>query len=506
MSLRSRLLILTAFSVVALLIALLSAWRTAATSEAFARRQAELSVSGAAGELAREARDYPTGRSDPGGDDKNKRMPPHEREIFARFTDSFERSAAIALHRFGETAGGFCLSDGNVQALVSGDNFGFAPTVRELEAVVNVCRQTGAAGDFTTQQIVVDNRVLLVSAQPLRAQLDLSETRPDSMTGTVAFRRWQPSSVLNDSFSLLTQGFLLLSVVGLAAFSFLTWRDWQRGMKQIETGLEQLSGDLEARIVSPPVLELKRISQSINDLATNLKDNLIRQKELEQSIAKNEKLVALGRVVAGVAHEVRNPLASIKLKIQLAERHKFDGAKMEKTFLVLGEEIDRLDTLVKKLLDVSRPAKLNFSSFSLVELIVQRISLLVETAAGQNVTVELDRRDETTQVFADRERLAQVFDNLFRNSLEAMPEGGKLKIRIEKAVDSYLVYISDEGQGFSPTERERLFEPFFTTKETGTGLGLTISREIAKAHGGTIYLSERAESGATFIVELPSKL
>ncbi|MGI8494144.1 MAG: sensor histidine kinase, partial [Pyrinomonadaceae bacterium] len=98
-----------------------------------------------------------------------------------------------------------------------------------------------------------------------------------------------------------------------------------------------------------------------------------------------------------------------------------------------------------------------------------------------------------------------VFDNLFRNALEAMPTGGKLKISLEKESDVYRIKISDEGRGFSLEERERLFEPFFTTKDNGTGLGLTISLEIAEAHGGKIYLDSNTAKGACFVIELPEK-
>ncbi len=259
---------------------------------------------------------------------------------------------------------------------------------------------------------------------------------------------------------------------------------------------------MTARIELPPTLELAEISRSINDLTAHLESNLRREAELEKSLAHSEKLASLGRVVAGVAHEVRNPLASMKLKIQLAERNKFEPTKIGKTFDVLQEEIERLDNLVKKLLDLSCPERLNLSQISLIELIEQRLSLINEKADAQNVRLEFDNENKTAELAADGERLAQVFDNLFRNALEAMPNGGRLKIALGKESDVYRIELSDTGAGFSDTERERLFEPFFTTKDNGTGLGLTISREIIEAHGGKIYLLDNEAEGATFAVEL----
>lgn len=507
MSLRTRLILLTGVSVLALLIALLSAYRTARTSETFARRQAEATVSNAVRELLGEARNYPNGRRDVpdfSAVENRKRPLPHERDIITRYTEPFARSAAIALHRSPETAGGFCSANGQIQTLVAADHFGANLSAQERAAAEKLCRQIQISPDFTAQEITIGGEILLISGAPVSFENDSNESGSGTISGAFAVRRVAArGGGLNDWFNLLTQGFLLASVVGLAAFSFLTWRDWQSGMQLIETGLGKISGNLQARIESPPMPELERMSGSINDLAANLDENLRRRKELESSLIKNEKLAALGRVVAGVAHEVRNPLASMKLKIQLAMRGNFAPEKLEKTFEVLNEEIDRLDNLVKKLLDVARPAKLNFSEFSLADLIEQRLSLIAEQTAAQNVRIEFHNANETAKICADRERLAQICDNLFRNALEAMPDGGHLKIRLEKVSGGYQIKISDEGKGFSDAERERLFEPFFTTKDKGTGLGLTISREIAEAHGGKIYLLDDAAKGATFVVELP---
>jgi len=500
-SLRTRLIVITAFAIIALLVAVVSAWRVAQMSETFARRQAESSVSNAVREMLRETRDFPEGRTNLNAND---RLLPHERDILKRDDDPFVRSSSIALHRFPETAGVFCASDGETLGLTVSNDFGDFLTNQEMAVIENVCRQIALMRDFNTQQIAVGNKILLVSAAPASIEANINKSSTPKISGAVAFRRWSPSGGFSDWFSLLTQGLLLIFVVGLAGFSFLTWRDWQRGMTLIEKGMRQIPDDLSQRVVAPPMPELEKISDSINDLAADLETNLSRQKELEQSLIRNEKLAALGRVVAGVAHEVRNPLASMKLKIQLAERNKSDADKLEKTFNVLREEIDRLDNLVKKLLEVSRPAKLNLSKISVAELLGQRTLLFAEKSAAQNVRINFHKPNEKAEIFADRERLTQVFDNLFNNSLEAMPNGGKLEISLEKKAKNYRIKFADDGKGFNEVEREQLFEPFFTTKDNGTGLGLTISREIVEAHDGSLSL-ENTETGAVFVVELPSR-
>jgi signal transduction histidine kinase len=490
MSLRSKLLIITAISLLALLIAFLSAWRTAQMSETFALRQAESSAASAARDILREA--------NADARKPKRRLPTHEQLIFERYADAPTRSVALALRRFAEVSGGFCDQAAAPQGFVSSASQTGNLTASESNIANIACRQS-TGEDLNTRQINIGNETFFV------ASVSESGENPFNFSGAFAFRSVPAAGVFADKFNLLTQAFLLLAAIGLAAFSFLTWRGWQGGMRQVKTGLAAISGDLTARIELPPTLELAEISRSINDLSAHLEANLRREAELEKSLVKNEKLAALGRVAAGVAHEVRNPLASMKLKIQLAERNKFEPAKIGKTFDVLQEEIERLDNLVKKLLDLSRPARLNFSPVSLTELIEQRLSLISEKAAAQNVRLEFEKENKITELAADGERLAQIFDNLFRNALEAMPDGGRLKISLEKESDVYRVQISDEGKGFSEAERERLFEPFYTTKDGGTGLGLAISREIAEAHGGKLYLLDKTENGAALVVELPEK-
>lgn len=456
-------------------------------SETFALRQAETSVSQAVREILRES-----------GDDGRKpkrRFPPHEQAIYERYADAPTRSAALALRRFAEVSGGFCDESGTPFGFVSANSQGADFSANESQIAQNACRQIAGANDFQAQKINIGDETFFVASAP-----DTNENQ-NRIGGAFAFRRVPETSVFGDWVNLLTQLFLLLSAIGLAAFSFLTWRGWQRGMRNIETGLTAISGDLTARIDAPQTLELGAISRSINDLAANLEANLRRETELKKSLARNEKLAALGRVAAGVAHEVRNPLASMKLKIQLAERGKFEAAKIEKTFAVLLEEISRLDNLVRKLLDLSHPPKLDLTEFSVSELIEQRLALLSDKFAESGVEIGFENEARNLFIEADKEKLAQIFDNLFLNALEAMPDGGNLTVKISAAGEFCRIEISDTGISIAAANREQLFEPFFTTKDIGTGLGLAISREIAEAHGGKLYLAAR--DATTFILELP---
>lgn len=487
-----RLYLLTAVVFCALLIAVISAARTARTSAAYAERQAEISTNLAVREIAREAADFAGKRGEYQAD---RPLPPHLRELNSRYKDEISRTTAAGLHRFEDISGGFCAAGSALKGFVGVQNF----SADELLQIKNACLESAQNKAAVSKKINVGENILNVSVFPFEENSFKSE----QISGVFAVRQTEQTNILADRFNLLTQGFLLISIVVSAVLAFLTLRDWRGGMFKIETGLNAIAGNLNERIAEPEIVELNRISREINHLAENLEKSISRRKQLENDLARNEKLAALGRVASGVAHEVRNPLASMKLKIQLAGRHKSDEAGLEKTFEVLLEEINRLDGLVKKLLEVSRPAKLNLAKLNLENILERRISLLKEKAESVNVRIEIAFEKNLT-VEADGEKLAQVFDNLLLNALEAMPEGGIMDVSAVRRNSQIVAEIKDNGAGISGNARERLFEPFFTTKDTGTGLGLAISREIIEAHDGKIYAAESAE-GAKFVIELPAQ-
>ena len=492
-SLRTRLLLLTAFALVALLIAVLSAFRTAQTSVTFAERQIEINVNSAVRELSREVSEI---GKPPKEFDKEGKLLPHLRDIYSRYADDYSRTTAIALRRFENISGGFCDKNSELQGFVSAND-----NTIEKQIAVDICRNFSPDADFASNKIKVESTNFYTATNSISFDKNLKNESSNPIIGAFAFKSLPSANSFSDKFNLLTQTFLLISVIGLVIFSFMTLREWRRGMLKIESGLSELSHDLNARIDVPKIAELEQISNEINGLAQNLKINLQRRQQLETDLARSEKLAALGRVASGIAHEVRNPLASMKLKIQLSARNNYDEKKLEKTFRVLLEEIERLDGLVKKLLDISRPTKLNFAEMSLVKLIEQRLSFIAEKAEAQNIRIQTDFFDQDLFINADAEKLAQVFDNLFLNAIEAMPNGGNVRVFIANLTDCFQVKITDEGEGVATEVKEKIFEPFFTTKDKGTGLGLAISREIVEMHGGKIYLAETNQT--EFMIEIP---
>lgn len=479
-----RLLLITAFAFLALLVAVLSAYRMAQTSAFYLQRQAQTS-------LGAVLREMENGTKNAENFDRNRRIPPHIRKAFENYSDKETRATAIALRGEREVSAGFCAADGAAQGAIYNQTF----SADESPYIQNICKNLSENGirryEFKDSTLFVET-----------AKIDEINSK---MTSAFVVRSVGKSGIFADRINFLTQAFLLVSAIGLLIFSFLTLRDWRSGIRKIESGLQKIPKNLSERIDEPNISELAQISREINRLAENLETNLAKQNELEKNLATSEKLAALGRVASGVAHEIRNPLAAMKLKIQLAARNDFDIAKLGKTFTVLNEEIARLDHLISKMLDAGKQKKLNVETIAPTDVLRGRLEILREKAAAQNVKIETEFSDAGEKLSADGEKLAQVFENLLLNALEAMPAGGVLNVNSSVENDKISYEFSDSGAGVSEVEKEKIFEPFFTTKDKGTGLGLAISREIIDAHGGRLFLAE-AEKGAKFVVELKRNL
>jgi two-component system, NtrC family, sensor histidine kinase HydH len=241
---------------------------------------------------------------------------------------------------------------------------------------------------------------------------------------------------------------------------------------------------------------------------------VIENSKLYQQMKERDRLAALGEMSAGLAHEIRNPLAAIKGAIQYLDPKKLPEEDRE--FLeIMIEEVNRLNGVVSQFLDYSRPLKTLMAPGD-VNDIVGRTFKLLHSRPPPGVAVELDLADGLPRVMCEPEQLKQVFLNLALNAFEAMPSGGRLLVSTRVARDelsfwregarrSDLVEIRfrDSGPGIPDDARENIFVPFYTTKEKGTGLGLAICQRLVKAHGGSIGVRSATGEGAEFLIALP---
>jgi signal transduction histidine kinase len=276
---------------------------------------------------------------------------------------------------------------------------------------------------------------------------------------------------------------LTLATAGLVATTLYSVVTVQRGAAALRRALTALATDLSAPIPRPSVRELSSVADGIAKLAEALVRASREEERLQQKLALQERLAALGRVAAGVAHEVRNPLASIKLRLDLAAARTSLPPDVESAISHATTEIQRLDRLVADLLIVAGRAAGPRRLASLGELAKNRVDALAPWALERGV--ELTCRGDAS-VEADTDSIARSVDNLLRNAVEASAPGGAVGVTVSARGGVATISVVDRGPGVAPAHALELFEPFFTTKPDGTGLGLALSRAIVRGHGGDL--------------------
>lgn len=232
-------------------------------------------------------------------------------------------------------------------------------------------------------------------------------------------------------------------------------------------------------------------------------EDLTEVKELTEQLLRADRLAAMGEVVAGVAHEVRNPLGTIKASIQLLETAKPGVASIAELGPVMQQEIDRLDKVVKAFLDFGRPAKAVFGKVNLSKVLDDVVIFTSQYARRANVTIERDVVDGVADVWADPDKLKQVFVNLIFNAVQSMPDGGSVRIEAHPDDGCVKVTVVDDGVGIPQESVGKIWDPFFTTRSDGTGLGLAIVHRIVDEHRGYISVDSEVGRGSTFVVRLP---
>jgi signal transduction histidine kinase len=238
-------------------------------------------------------------------------------------------------------------------------------------------------------------------------------------------------------------------------------------------------------------------------LGMNLKRERQEQTRLRDELRRSERLAALGKLLAGVAHEVRNPLAAIRSTVQLWQRMPDRTRTPESLAAVIGA-VDRLNETVTQLLQFSRADGTLRQPVDVNRLVLDTLELFAVRAAEQRVELRTELSADLPAIAAADTALRQVFVNLVKNAFDAMPQGGWLQVSTRAApAQGVQIEFADSGEGIAAEAAAHLFEPFFTTRPQGTGLGLAICREIIVQHNGTIELVPGAEQGATFRIVLP---
>ncbi len=311
----------------------------------------------------------------------------------------------------------------------------------------------------------------------------------------------------------LTWGLLAVGVAAPLAgwlLGYAVARRLHQSMLQLSVRIRDAAGRLKSELqpvtleqdgeTTPPSALLQGIVEQIERVFERLHQS-------EREVLRAEQLAAVGQVAAGVAHELRNPLTSVKMLVQTGMEGNPPSGLPADDLAIIEKEIRRMEACIQTFLDFARPPRAERRRTDLLAVIRRAVSLLDGRARRQNVTIKTDLPPGPIELFIDGEQIHQVMVNLMLNALDAMPRGGELRIEARSLNEPprAQVRLHDSGPGIAAIILARLFEPFVSGKETGLGLGLSICRRLLEAHGGTIRGENDPAGGAVFTFTLPAE-
>jgi signal transduction histidine kinase len=353
-----------------------------------------------------------------------------------------------------------------------------------------------AAERDTIESVIAQSTARGSAEQVLRGKRDLVVIRAEKQDGITA---WVMKRLPGQAEPAERRRSLLLAVLITAALFgaggvLATSVRLHRGISQIKRGLATLKSDF-GHGLSERKDELGEISRAINEMAA------VRRK-LEAELRREDRLRTTGRLVASIAHEIRNPLNSIRLCMQLLEQRLDKNTLRREDLRLVRDEVDRMNELLSDLLafQQGRPPQMKLQrTYPLLERCVE---LTQPQAERRRVQLALQANEPEVEASVDAQQFMQVMMNLILNAIEAATEPGRITIGMRSNPNHLAVEVSDEGPGLTVDQQEHLFEAFYTTKANGVGLGLAVSRELVQSMGGQLYYKS-AGAGATFVVELP---
>lgn len=314
---------------------------------------------------------------------------------------------------------------------------------------------------------------------------------------------WMPTAEadrLRTKIILGMGGIALFGILAMGGIGYLIARTITAPVEELVKVTEKVSGgDFNERAHLNGRDEIGRLAASFNNMIDQLKT-------FEQKLVESEKLATAGQMVAGFAHEIRNPLTSIKMLGQVLYGHLKENPADREMLNSLVKEIDRLDRIIQEMINRTRPGELQRQWEDLNLQVEDVLRVAGKSPIEEQIHIEQNLSGDLPKIYMDSEKLKQVLWNLILNAKEAMSKGGRILVATTKADTQFITLaVEDDGPGIAEAELEQLFQPFFTTKPEGVGLGLTMSRKIVEQHGGTLTLESRPEGGTKALVVLPTQ-
>jgi signal transduction histidine kinase len=347
--------------------------------------------------------------------------------------------------------------------------------------------------------------IVVIAAVLLGIELGLRFTPPDTEHWHYALHRFYYLAIITGALTFGWTGGLLTAVISGVLYvlhaSDIDSPDARNVLdRYLETLVFCLVG-LVAGILSNRErkhrLAAERATEELQDVYRELQDNV-------EHVKRAARMSALGHMSAGLAHEIRNPLAGIDGAAAIL-REQPNGDKKRTEFLdIIQKEARRLDRLVTNFLGFARPRAPEMQSVQIGPLIQSVVDVIKQTTARHHIDFSVEISDNLPPLRCDAEQIKQVLLNLTLNSVQAMPLGGAISIASRLQNNQVMVRVCDTGPGIPPSDMDFIYDPFFTTKETGTGLGLPTAYQIVEQHGGELRVEKSDSSGTCFVFTLPA--
>ncbi len=298
-------------------------------------------------------------------------------------------------------------------------------------------------------------------------------------------------------------------IIGVGGAALLARRITKPLDKLVDGTVKISKGDFSQKIAIDTQDEIGDLAKSFNDMIYQLQLTRERVEAANRRLLQAEKLASIGRISASIAHEIRNPLTSVKLNIQkVMESQNLD--EIDKEHLDISQEgIGHIENFIKEMLNFTRVSELQLDNFSVEQIVDESIKMIRNTLKLKDVELVKEVRERLPQVLVDGDKIRQVILNILHNACEAVDRGGKIIIILSllkgRRGRKIRIQISNNGPGIPKKDRENIFEPFYTTKSTGIGLGLANARKIINQHKGSIRAVFNKEPGVCFDILIPSE-
>jgi two-component system NtrC family sensor kinase len=297
---------------------------------------------------------------------------------------------------------------------------------------------------------------------------------------------------------------LMIGVAGSGALlvifiSYLIGKNLSSPISNLVAFTNRVAGgnlDIQCEVTTQD--EIGNLTAAFNQMTVDLRNS-------RDELIQVERLATAGKMAASFAHEIRNPLSSMRMLTQMLRKPSLTEAKRHQSQQYILEEIERIDLIVKGLMDFAKPEELKLEKYDLQRVLREIASLMEANLQHHKISLIESYDSAVGPVLFDYDKIKQVIINLLLNAMAAQPSDGEIEISTEKNRDQVCMCVSDNGTGIPPSDLERVFEPFFTTKLEGTGLGLANSKRIIDQHGGEMRIESILGQGTKVTIEIPIK-